>query len=102
MSTRDSTAINVPPFDYEMDPTERFSEAVVSAVTAVSDCEPVGRPGDDGRVLPPLYDFVDPDALDALLGTTPGGDRGADHLRFDYGEFAVTVEATGSVRVRTR
>jgi len=85
-----------------MAPTERFSEAVISAVTTVSDYEPVGIPGDDDRVLAPLYDFVDPDALDALLGLTPDSNRSVDRLRFDYEEFAVTVESTGSVRVQPR
>ncbi|WP_237560602.1 HalOD1 output domain-containing protein [Halostella litorea] len=102
MSSRNTSPFDALPFDYEMEPAERFSEAVVSAVTAVSGYEPVALPDGDGRVLPPLYDFVDPDALDTLLGRTPDDGPGADRLRFDYDEFEVTVEAAGTVRVRTR
>ncbi|WP_121820877.1 HalOD1 output domain-containing protein [Halostella salina] len=102
MSSRNTLGTDASPFDYEMEPTERFSEAVIEAVTTVSDYEPVGVAGEDSRALSPLYDFVDPDALNALLGQTPDASKGADRLRFDYGEFAVTVESTGSVRVRPR
>lgn len=69
---------------------EEPSAAVVAAVAAASDRDPVD--------LPPLYERVDADALDALV--TPGGrpDEGVT-VRFHYDDFGVTVASDGRVTV---
>ena len=64
-----------------------LSTAVVDAVTAET--------GTDATTLPPLYDVIDPDALDALF---QGRDGGA--VSFDYAGDAVTVRAGTTISLR--
>lgn len=68
-----------------------ISTTVINAVAAV-----VGKAPSD---LQPLYDAIDPDALDSLLRsfrcTEAGGDRAVVAFRFD--ECEVTVESDGTI-----
>lgn len=48
----------------------------------------------DALDLPPLFDAVDPDALNALIAT-----MGEGEVTFDYAGRTVTVAADGTVRV---
>jgi hypothetical protein len=64
----------------------RPSVAVVEAVAREAGVRPVD--------LPPLYDTIDPDALDQLL---PTDDLGL--LRFRYGGYDVTLSGADDVRV---
>lgn len=75
---------------YEWHAAEEPSAAVVTAVAAATNRDPVD--------LPPLYDHVDADALDALL---TGGRRSDDEVtvRFDYDGFGVTVVSDGRLTV---
>ena len=69
------------------DPDQTVLPAVVRAVAAV-DNVPVAD-------LPPLYEAIDPDALNALLQS-----NGFDgHVTFEYADHAVRVESDGSVSV---
>jgi len=74
----------------ETDGDERTaSEAVLAAVA--------DRLGVDERDLDdPLYETVDPEALDALFRGTVG------HVTFEYMRFVVTVDADGDVRLEER
>lgn len=71
--------------DYEIDPGESVSMAVVRAVSAVEGCEPCS--------LRPLAAVIDPDALDALCApradSTP---RVGAHFSFIYSRCRVTVD----------
>lgn len=62
------------------------SEAVVDAVAAISDAEPAS--------LEPLYEAIDPDAIDALCTS---GDAAEPAVSFEYSGYAITIE--GSERV---
>ena len=64
-------------------------------VEAVSDARDV-----DVLDLPPLYDTVDPDALDGLFADRRGG-AGARSgtLAFEYADSTVVVDADGTVTV---
>ena len=64
------------------------SETVVSSVAAHKGVEPVA--------LPPLYDALDPDALDALFATA----RGDGQVTFEYAGCTVECAGDGSVDVR--
>lgn len=116
------------PFTYRPSADESISYAVVAAVASVSDCRPT-KPaaGDSADVLPPLYEAIDPDALDALFRRSdrsmvegaavdgPAADtRDADALNvdapnadgpkrvaFSYHGFRVTVRSDGSVTVES-
>ncbi|ELY30155.1 hypothetical protein C500_09384 [Natrialba magadii ATCC 43099] len=69
--------------DYDVDHTA--SLAVINAVSAVADRDPTE--------LPPLYETIDPDALDALLSEqTETGVR--PEVSFSYDGYAVTVVRT--------
>lgn len=67
------------------------SQAVVEAVAAVTDRDPT--------TMPPLYYWVDTDALDGLL-THDGADDAAEvHVSFDYDGVDVVVASTGTLEV---
>lgn len=65
------------------------SETVVSSVAAYK--------GVDQVALPPLYEALDPDALDALFATPDGT---AGRVTFDYAGCTVECASDGSVDVR--
>lgn len=73
----------------ELDSRETTSEAVIRAVAAAAGVDPV-------ELTPPLYDVVDPEALDALV------ENGSDSIRisFTYGHHEVSVESGPTVIVR--
>lgn len=67
----------------------RPSEAVVEVVSAIRDVEP--------NDLPPLYEAIDPDALDAVCS-----DAGTDTqptVQFSYEGLLVTVSAPDVISV---
>lgn len=67
------------------------SAAVVEAVAAVTDRDPT--------TMPPLYYWVDPDALDGLL-THDGSDAAGEvHVSFDYDGVDVVVDSTGRLEI---
>ena len=62
------------------------SVRVVNAVAAKTDADPL--------TMKPLYDVVDPDALDRLVAAEVAG-----HVQFVYDGHEVTVHGDGSVVV---
>ncbi|QSW97905.1 HalOD1 output domain-containing protein [Haloterrigena alkaliphila] len=67
------------------------SIAVVTAIAAKRDVEPTE--------LPPLYESIDPDALDALFAPTrPGGPR-RGRLEFTYDGHQVLVECGSDLEI---
>ena len=72
------------------------SERVVERVAAAENVDPA-------ELEPPLFDVVDPDALDVLFNTMETGaglDMGA--VRFAYHGYDVSVSADGTVSVSER
>lgn len=72
-----------------IEPSEEPSHAIITTVAALADV-----PADE---LPPLYDSIDPDALDALFDSS--GDRSDLQLSFSYFEYDVTVHQEGEIVV---
>lgn len=69
-----------------------MSEEVVSAVAAANGTDPMD--------LDPLFDVIDPDALDALYrGNGPGRARPPERVVFTYCGCEVVVVEDGSVTV---
>jgi hypothetical protein len=64
---------------------DAVSHAVVDAVARANDV--------DARSLPPLYDVVDPDALETLIG----GSSAIDCVRFVLAGCEVVVRGDGTV-----
>ena len=72
--------------------TEPVSQTVVLAVAEAT--------GEDPMELPPLYDTVDPDALNNLFeDRIDGAERLGGNFEFAYAGCDVTVRADGSVNV---
>lgn len=71
---------------------ESASKAVISAVASLT--------GEDPVEMPPLYDAIDPDALDALFRPAQTGPRRGDRrLRFAFNGHEVTVKSCGGIAV---
>lgn len=66
------------------------SERVVREVAA--------KTGTDPLALPPLYEAIDPDALDALFTSSDGNSL---QVEFEYAGRHVVVDGSGQVGVRT-
>lgn len=66
--------------------------AVIDAVAAAS--------GTDPTELPPLYDAINPDALNALFESQGKRDRADLRVEFSYNGFNVIVEGDLQVTVR--
>lgn len=86
-------SVNDPTIVYEPDPEEANSEAVVAALSSAL--------GTAETEMPPIYEEVDPDALNSLFrgrdGVLPRDGRG--HVAFDYESHRVRVESDGTVFV---
>ncbi|WP_458188208.1 HalOD1 output domain-containing protein [Haladaptatus sp. NG-WS-4] len=63
---------------------------------------PNGTADEDAGALEPLYDWINPDALDALFRTTGKRTPGTGTVTFAYCGYEVTVEKTATVSVTVR
>lgn len=73
----------------ELETAESPSLRVIETIAAVTDADPL--------TMPPLYDTVDPDALDTVLDAD-----GTIEIVFEYDGHAVEVTGDGEVRVDGR
>ena len=77
---------------YDWDSSERLSCAIIAAVATVADTEPTE--------LEPLYECVDPDALNALFRPlSEDRPRSRGRLSFFLDEYEVTVHGHGEIIV---
>lgn len=80
-------------FSYDWRSETPLSTFVVEAVETVSDTSTLDSP--------PLFEVVDPDALDSVFGhLNDGSARGDGSLSFPFAGYEVTVHAHGTVRFR--
>ena len=77
---------------YRLSPGEQPSIAVVSAVAEAEDVDPVD-------LQTPLYEVVDPDALDRLFGPAAGRSSAGGHVTIIYAGYGVTIDASGQLSV---
>ncbi|MDS0473853.1 HalOD1 output domain-containing protein [Natrinema sp. 1APR25-10V2] len=70
---------------------QSISVAVVTAVAR--------RRGADPTDLPPLYEWIDPDALDALFSPTRRGGSRDGRLEFTYDGHEVAVDCTDGASI---
>lgn len=64
-----------------------LSERIVNEVATCDGVDPVE--------LPPLFDAVDPDALEALFAPTANGEKRRGKIWFSYADYDVTIEYDG-------
>lgn len=74
--------------------TESPSERIVEAVAEADGVAP-------SEVTPPLYEAVDPEALDHLFASTAIADRPGGRVAFPYSGYEITVHYNGRVSVVT-
>lgn len=70
-------------------PQRETANPSLSVVRTVSE-----ESGTDTMELPPLYETIDPDALDAAIDDLETGE-----IAFKYAGYSVTVDATGDIAV---
>ncbi|MFC7230203.1 HalOD1 output domain-containing protein [Saliphagus sp. GCM10025308] len=80
-------------------PTQSVSSS--SPVTAVVELVADREGTDPMELQPPLYDVIDPEALNALFApTSRGRPRESGQVSFEYLGYDVTVRGNGDVSVR--
>ncbi len=77
---------------HEWADSDRPSTVVVEAVAAATNQDPIATS--------PLYDHVDPDALDRLMQSRRDGTTNAVSVSFMYDGVAVQVDSRGWVEVQ--
>jgi hypothetical protein len=70
---------------------ERISDTVIDGVSAATDTDPLD--------LPPLYEVVDPDALDCLFHHDSREQGPSDRVEFVFAGCEVGIHADGRVVV---
>ncbi|WP_266074884.1 HalOD1 output domain-containing protein [Haladaptatus caseinilyticus] len=88
--------VSKPPLDPRNDGSEdgmtsepiskAISDVVIRAIAEKKGCEPA-------NLTPPLYDVLDPDALDAMYG------RSSPRTVFEYAGYQVTIHPNESITV---
>ncbi len=68
------------------------SDEVVKKLAEIEDVDPL-------ELTPPLYQVVDPDALDQILAATPTAGRMDGQVTFPYKGYEVTVCGDGYVSI---
>ncbi|ELY69701.1 HalOD1 output domain-containing protein [Natrinema versiforme] len=69
--------------------------AITRIVDAVADREGVAPTA----LQPPLYDVIDPEALNALVSSVNGDDADSFRVSFEYNGYEITVGGDGDVSV---
>lgn len=76
------------------DRTESLASAIITEIAEQEGTDPT-------KIDPPLYDVLDPDALDSLFVPTKAGRaRSGGHVAFIYCGYEVTAFSDGDVRAR--
>ncbi|WP_311171358.1 HalOD1 output domain-containing protein [Halobellus ordinarius] len=83
----------IPVVDAEYD-VQSDSSATEAIIWAVADAV-----GVDPTALPPLFDYVDPDALNALFARRDKGTGGGTILSFQIDTWNVFVRSDGRIRI---
>lgn len=80
---------------YQSDPDQPLSEAVLDAIASESGLDVLELADEFG----PLYDSIDPTALDSLFQSTATTERSVGSVTFEYATYRVTVDQTGCVEL---
>jgi len=78
---------------YQAQPNQPLSEAVIEAIAADSDLDALEIADEFG----PLYDAIDPSALDSLFQSAEGASQAVGCVTFVYAGYRISVDQTGRV-----
>jgi len=99
----DRTASGSTQRPYQNRTDETLSQTVVRALASASGRSAfAGAEGEAGQSLDPLYETIDPGALDALFRDRTDDPPATGTVEFVYCGYDVTVEAPGAITVRER
>lgn len=84
---------------YELSPGETVSEGVITAVSELIGADPIPKRAigtqsagtENNSHLQPLYNVIDPEALDSLFETTSSETARQSAVEFTYEGCAVTI-----------
>ncbi|QCC60662.1 hypothetical protein NP511_01565 [Natrinema thermotolerans] len=93
--TTDRLTLHESASTHQADPDTPPSEAVIDAIAADSSFDALELADEFG----PLYDVIDPSALDSLFQSTVGADRCVGSVTFEYAGYRVGVDQTGRVEL---
>lgn len=71
------------------------SQSVIEAIAEAKGTDPV-------ELTPPLFEVIDPDALDQLFAATPTNERMGGQVVFTHNGHEITVHGDNSVSVKER
>lgn len=94
-SEAQSLNVNQGSATYQADTDQSLSEAVISAVASASDIDPLKLADEHG----PLYDAIDPTALDSLFQSADPAEPSVGTVSFNYAGYRITVDQTGQVEL---
>ncbi|MBZ6493909.1 HalOD1 output domain-containing protein [Natrinema longum] len=94
----DGTQLHTVDHTYRADPDQPLSEAVLAAIASESELDALELADEFG----PLYDVVDPTALDSLFQSGPKTERSVGTVTFEYATYRVTVDQDGDVVLEDR
>lgn len=80
---------------YQAEQSPSLSEAVLVTVASKSDLDTLELADEFG----PLYDVIDPSALDSLFHSSGESGPSVGCVSFDYAGYRVTVDQTGRVEL---
>ncbi|RZV08327.1 hypothetical protein BDK88_3299 [Natrinema hispanicum] len=83
---------------YQAQPDQPLSEAVIEAIAAESDLDALEIADEFG----PLYDAIDPTALDSLFQSAGETNQTVGCVTFAYAGYRVSVDQTGRVVLTER
>lgn len=83
---------------YQFESNKSLSEAVIAAVASESGLDALELADEFG----PLYDAIDPTALDSLFQSSGENGRSAGSVTFEYAAYRVTVDQTGRIELVDR
>ncbi len=78
---------------YQAQPDQPLSEAVIEAIAADSDLDALEIADEFG----PLYDAIDPSALDSLFQSAEEANQTVGCVTFVYAGYRISVDQTGRV-----
>lgn len=86
---------------YQVAETQSLSAAIVRAVARFINRDSTENDSVDQTALElePLYETIDPEALEALFDTLPDESSAKGTVQFEYSGCEVTVKNTGSIIV---